>query len=687
MRFKNLYFLFSLLPVGMFSQSFIGLNTDTNPANVVDSRTKIDINLIGLSTYASNDYTSVGFSDLLDGGDFDFDDDDNLEPSNDNNFISNIDVLGPSILFNINAKNSIALTTRARVFSNVNNIPGNTIELFDSNIDERTPIEVNNISLSATVHAWTEYGVTYGRVLMNNGKHFIKAGITAKYLNGYGYASAQTQDVSLDYDPVSISTIGVEGSLTSNGTGDYAFSRNLDLDQDNEIFEDDDDFDIESEATGLGFDLGVVYEYRKSDKNKDLKHKNKYFLKAGFSITDIGSLEYDDSRITRYDLNGVALSQSTLDNGSFEDIESRLNPAATNTSKKINLPAAMHLNLDWNAAKRLYVNLNTDLSLIGKDKEDANRIENTVTLTPRFETQFFSLYSPIGYRQFSNFNWGAGFRLGPIYAGSGSVISNLVSSKSKSIDVYAGLKIPIYYSKGRNKKIKDKDGDGIVDKEDKCPDVAGVASNNGCPAKKVEKEVVVEEVKEVIIVDTDGDSVADSVDKCPNEFGTVANNGCPVVVDTDGDKVPDIVDKCPKVFGVIDNGGCPEVKTLVADSEKAIEVEKTLESYAKVINFSSGKASFTSETYDALKAIQAILNEYPKAKFDINGYTDSVGSERSNQLLSEERAIAVKVYFIEKGITASRLNATGFGEANPIATNATPDGRRTNRRVEIKVAK
>jgi len=226
-----------------------------------------------------------------------------------------------------------------------------------------------------------------------------------------------------------------------------------------------------------------------------------------------------------------------------------------------------------------------------------------------------------------------------------------------------------------------------VDKEDKCPDVAGVASNNGCPAKKVEKEVVVEEVKEVIIVDTDGDSVADSVDKCPNEFGTVANNGCPVVVDTDGDKVPGIVDKCPKVFGVIDNGGCPEVKTLVADSEKAIEVEKTLESYAKVINFSSGKASFTSETYDALKAIQAILNEYPKAKFDINGYTDSVGSERSNQLLSEERAIAVKVYFIEKGIPASRLNATGFGEANPIATNATLDGRRTNRRVGIKVAK
>jgi len=674
-----------MIPIGVFGQSFIGLNTDnfngvhgvlSNPANVVDSRTKIDINLFSLSYYLSNDYASV---DLGSGDDTNFDNDENLDPSDDNNIALNLDILGPSFMFNINLKNAIALTTRARSFSNINNVPGNTIKLFDSGIDENTPIQINNISLTSTAHVWSEFGATYGHVFLDKGNHFLKAGITAKYLSGYGYISAESQNLSLDYDPSSLNR-----RLTANGNSKYSFSRNLDLDGDNEVFDNKDDYEIRSESTGLGFDLGVIYEFRKDEKNRGLKHKNKYFLKAGFSLTDLGSLKYKDAPIIQYGLNKIELSQATLDNGDFKDIESRLNAQESRGSKKIKLPAAMHLNVDWNALEKLYVNLNTDLSLIDQDASDANRIENSVTLTPRLETQFFSLYSPIGFRQLSGFNWGAGFRFGPLYAGSGSIISNLVSDKSKSIDIYAGLKIPIYYSKGRTKKDKDTDNDGVMDKEDNCPDVAGTLSNNGCPEEKVVEEVIEEEV---VIVDTDGDSIEDSLDQCPNEFGVAENNGCPVVLDTDGDSVPNLMDRCPEVFGVKENGGCPIIKSLVANSVKAKEVEKTLESYAKVINFSSGKTSFTPETFMALEAIQKILEEYPKAKFDINGYTDSVGAEKSNQLLSEGRATAVKVFFVEKGVTASRLNVNGFGEANPITTNATPLGRKTNRRVEIKIAK
>jgi len=274
-----------------------------------------------------------------------------------------------------------------------------------------------------------------------------------------------------------------------------------------------------------------------------------------------------------------------------------------------------------------------------------------------------------------------------------------------SVDIYAGVKIPIYYSKGRTKKNKDSDGDGVVDTEDICPEEAGVISNNGCPEEVVEvldtdgdgvedrvdkcpeEPGVVENEGCPAIKDTDGDGVEDALDECPEEAGLAENKGCPKVVDTDEDGVPNVLDRCPEVFGVAENGGCPELKTLVAESEEAKAVEKTLESYAKVINFNSGKSSFTPETYAALESIEAILKEYPKAKFNINGYTDSVGAERSNQLLSEERAIAVKVYFIEKGVTPTRLNAVGYGEANPIASNATAAGRKTNRRVEIKVAK
>lgn len=444
-------FLFCLMPFGIFAQSFIGLNTDnysgvygvlTNPANAVNSRTKVDINLIGISSYFSNDYASVNL--------LNFNDENNLNPTPDNNIIVNFDVLGPSLLFNINAKNAIALTTRARFFSNINNIAGDVIELFDSGIDENIPTQIENISLNATSHIWTEYGVTYARALINNGAHFLKIGITAKYLNGYAYTSALSRKLSLDYDPFEITGASINGNLSAKGSAEYSFSRNIDLNNNNEIIDNEDDYNIESQSTGFGLDLGIVYEYRKDNLYKGLKYKNKYFLKAGLAITDIGSLKYRNSRVNTYDLNiGVNFNQEILDEGNFNDIEARLNLRSNLTSQTINLPTAIHGNLDWNTYKKIYINLNTDLSLINANKKGANRIENSITFAPRFESRLFSIYSPVSYRQFSKFNWGTGFRLGPIYAGSNSLLSNLISDNPKSIDFYAGLKIPIYYYKKR----------------------------------------------------------------------------------------------------------------------------------------------------------------------------------------------------------------------------------------------
>ena len=693
MKLKFFYLPALMLSFVSTAQSYIGLNTDnfggvhgvlSNPANVVDSRTKVDINLASASAYLSNDYASVNLSNIFGDDEIDFDDEENLSPSSNNSGIINVDVLGPSFMFNINKKNALAITTRVRSFTNINRVPGDLVAFFESANFDQEVFEVNNVNLRATSHIWGELGLTYGRVFLNTGNHFLKAGVSLKYLQGLGYASGTANNLQARFNPNE-----VQGSV--GGSLEYNVSENFDRNINDEPFSSDDDAELEIVSTGFGFDLGVTYEYRKDESKYDLKNKNKYLLKLGFSITDIGSLSYDDSSRTLYDFNGI----SDFDRESFEDFDLESNDftdveSKNQVSRKITLPAAMHLNADWNITNRLYLNLNTDFSFISENEADANRIENNYTLTPRFETQFFSLYSPVGIREFSGFNWGAGFRLGPLYAGSGSIISNLISEKSKSIDVYAGLKIPIYYSKGRSKKIKDIDGDGVVDKEDQCPNEAGTIANNGCP-EVVEEEIIeavplVEVVEEPVVLDTDGDSVIDSLDRCPNEFGTVANNGCPEVLDTDNDGVPNVLDKCPEVFGVEANKGCPEVKTLVVESEEAKKVEKTLNSYAKVINFNSGKTSFTDETYAALEAIESILKEYPNAKFNINGYTDSVGAESSNQLLSEERALAVKVYFIEKGITPTRLNAVGYGEANPIATNSTPEGRKINRRVEIKLA-
>ena len=83
------------------------------------------------------------------------------------------------------------------------------------------------------------------------------------------------------------------------------------------------------------------------------------------------------------------------------------------------------------------------------------------------------------------------------------------------------------------------------------------------------------------------------------------------------------------------------------------------------------------------KNITAILKEYPKAKFSIDGYTDSVGNASSNQILSERRANTVRDFLMANGIGSDRLEAKGYGEANPIDSNKTRSGRANNRRVEV----
>ena len=208
------------------------------------------------------------------------------------------------------------------------------------------------------------------------------------------------------------------------------------------------------------------------------------------------------------------------------------------------------------------------------------------------------------------------------------------------------------------KGCPDTDGDGIADKDDACPEVAGLAALRGCP-------------------DGDGDGVADKDDKCPTVAGPKDNAGCPWP-DTDGDGVLDKDDKCPSVKGTVANQGCPEVTE---------EVLKTLNNYGKVILFDSGKSTFQQGTYTVLQSITAILKEYPNSKFQIEGHCDSDGSNELNQTLSENRAHAVVNYLIENGIAEDRLKHTGFGETKPIASNKTAKGKAENRRVEISLIK
>ena len=204
----------------------------------------------------------------------------------------------------------------------------------------------------------------------------------------------------------------------------------------------------------------------------------------------------------------------------------------------------------------------------------------------------------------------------------------------------------------------DTDGDGIPDKDDACPEVAGPKEFNGCP-------------------DTDGDGIPDKDDKCPDVAGPAENGGCPWP-DTDGDGVLDKDDQCPNEAGPASNNGCPEPND---------DDQKRLNQYAKTILFDTGKATIKFQSAEVLNQIINVLKKFPKSRFRIEGYTDSVGKKQKNITLSQNRADAVKIYLIQGGIDQSRLESIGYGPEKPIASNKTKKGRELNRRVEINLIK
>lgn len=222
----------------------------------------------------------------------------------------------------------------------------------------------------------------------------------------------------------------------------------------------------------------------------------------------------------------------------------------------------------------------------------------------------------------------------------------------------------------------DADGDGIKDSEDVCPNVAGLAAFNGCP--DTDGDGVQDSEDECPTVagdlngcpDRDGDGVKDSEDECPNVAGDL--NGCP---DGDNDGVKDEDDNCPETFGLVENGGCPEVSE---------EVQEVLDLAVENIQFNTGSDVLRTSSYESLNRVAELMEEN---NFDIElkGYTDNTGNAGANLELSRRRANAVRQYLVDQGISVARISAQGFGIADPIADNSTREGRAKNRRVEIEI--
>jgi hypothetical protein len=424
----------------MNSQSFIGYTGDNysgvhavvyNPASIVDSNFKTDINLFSASFVGANDLYSVNISELMKDT-YDISSQSTQYPKLTNNFIVNSDILGPSFMLNIAPKHSIAIFSRSRVVLNINGINGELIDQFSNDFNANKDFNLNTGKFNVSASSWAEVGFAYATILLNKEKHFLKGGFSFKYLQGAvnSYINANNATVAYQYNGINttLNNLSTSGTLTYGG--------NLDFEKDL------DKFNLNAGSKGFGLDFGFIYEYRPEDKKNNA---NKYLVKAGFSVTDIGSINYVGGFQKNYNLNKTITEAQFLNAGSIKELlDNNYSVISNGVPTKSYLPTAVHLNLDWNFIGKLYLNMNSDFRMNSSTDVNKSTIANLFSITPRFETKWLTVYVPMSYMDYRGVQTGFGFRFGPLFLGSSSVISNLIGKESKGADVHLGLKIPIY---------------------------------------------------------------------------------------------------------------------------------------------------------------------------------------------------------------------------------------------------
>lgn len=562
--------------LGVHSSNYAGvMGLDNQPASFVDGRFVVDVNLFSvnvgawqnakyfntdvmpkwwLKSFRSDTAWMKPDSTLYDRSVFNLYD--YNSESKPRGIYTNyqIDIL--NFAFHIKPTIAIGFSAKSRMVANVDDIDPKLAKLAEEGLDFAAlwNIQLNDKLVTLNAMAWNEYGINYGQVVLDKGEHFIKAGGRVKLLQGLASIYAYTDQ--LDYNLQNKDT-----AATLQGSFQYGYSSNLD-DYKNASAK---DFFKSTSKLGFGLDLGVVYEWRPKwktykydmDGKTDLwmKNENKYELRAGVSVLDIGGMKFTKGGLSRdFSVETTIFDLRVFDRANdFASFDSIIDSLITNNPTDfkakegvgetyyMNTPTAISLQLDYHIWKWFYINATGNLNIISKKNASRVRIPNQIAFTPSFDYAWFGLHVPVSYNTYSGWKVGLAARLGPLTVGFVDMNSLFAMGKVRGTEFYAGLRVPILYT-----APDDRDGDKVSDKKDECVETPGVWAFKGCP-------------------DTDGDGIKDTEDACPNDPGLAIYQGCP---DRDGDSIIDKNDACPDVAGLKEFSGCPD-----RDGDKIIDMK------------------------------------------------------------------------------------------------------------------
>ena len=297
---------------------------------------------------------------------------------------------------------------------------------------------------------------------------------------------------------------------------------------------------------------------------------------------------------------------------------------------------------------------------------------------------------------------GVKYRIGPIrvMAGAGKGLSH--GFATPVFRVFAGAEYAW-------KPNPDRDGDGILNLQDDCPDLPedadGFKDGDGCPDEDNDNDRILDEDDQCPNKpedfdnfqdedgcpdpDNDADGINDPDDQCPLKAEDIDKfedeDGCPDL-DNDGDGLPDLKDKCPNEPETLndyqDEDGCPDKK--LAEFHKEARKIQILDK----VHFKFMSKEIQSSSFEMLDQVAQILKDNPQVLFvQIEGHTDRTGNRKFNMKLSLKRAKAVAEYLGGKGVDMERLRAKGYGDTRPVDYRNGPEANLNNRRVEFNILK
>jgi hypothetical protein len=485
------------------SDNYMGINQALlQPAAIADSRSSLDIHIIGFNNTIFNDFVRFKTKGIFQIRAMFMDPDwwnknSSIEAANGkvkNGLISQ-DILGPGFMIGIGNKYAVGFTTRFRNIINADNIDEPLARSMYTEYTEQAQWEAwhHGTDFKASEQIFADYGLTFAAQVFDMGAHYLKAGITVKLLQGMSAVYFGANDLYYYFHEPGTDPNNNDAEMASWNTPEARFGVSDNWGHYNDAG--DFKFDYKFKYTAkpsIGLDLGLVYEWRPNwkeyryntanDSNLTRPDENKYFLKIGISVLDIGRLRYTKAynsadfaaQFTEEYPNVTPNSSNTnwmyLDPVSmptppypaFSDtIHNRYADGSTtmltdNSNEFLmKLPTAFSFQADVRILKNLYVNLTTFTNLTKSTNPQRSHYTSSYSITPRFELKKIGVSLPIQYTQFHNMNVGLGLRLFCVYVGMNNVFSGLFKNPYDN-SFYIGFKIPLI-----NKKPH-----GIVEKHD-----------------------------------------------------------------------------------------------------------------------------------------------------------------------------------------------------------------------------